>query len=148
MELSKCLIAQNNFLWYNAVNQTENIERDNKMKKGICLALLLASIASAAFAYTYDTRVPLPGKSIAGNRIQQETLFTAYSFAHRIATPDCTEFSIVDTKLSQPKINDSWQEIWSIKACQKTALVPIDFSINNDGTLKYAIDPMNVRYKK
>ena len=118
------------------------------MKKGICLALLLTGIVSAAFAYTYDTKVPLPGKSIAGDKVQQETLFTAYSFAHRIATPDCTEFAIVDTQVSKPKKDDAWQEIWSIKACQKTALVPIDFSYNKDGSLKYAIDPMQVRYKK
>lgn len=118
------------------------------MKKSICLALLLTGIASAAFAYTYDTKVPLPGKSIAGDKVQQETLFTAYSFAHRIATPDCTEFAIVDTQVSKQKKDDAWQEIWSIKACQKTALVPIDFSYNKDGSLKYAIDPMQVRYKK
>ncbi len=117
------------------------------MKKGVCLALLLAGIVSAAFAYSYDTKVPLPGKSIAGEKVQQETLFTAYSFAHRIATPDCTSFAIVDTEVSKPKVDNSWQEIWAIKACQKVANVPIDFSYNTDGSLKYAINPMNVRYR-
>ena len=118
------------------------------MKKGICLALLLAGVTAAAYAYSYNTGVPLPGKSIAGEKYQQETLFTAYSFAHRIATPDCTSFAIVDTQVSKPKVDNSWQEIWSIQACQKTALVPIDFSVNEDGSLKHAINMMNVRYKK
>ena len=118
------------------------------MKKVICLVLLMLGFVSAVFAYTYDTKVPLPGKSIAGEKVQQETLFSAYSFAHRIATPDCTSFAIVDTQVSKPKNGDAWQEVWSIKACQKTALVPIDFSLNQDGTVKYAINPMNVRYAK
>lgn len=117
------------------------------MKKGICLALLLAGVISAAFAYTYDTQPPLPGNSIAGVKYQEETLFTAYSFAHRIASPDCTTFSIVDTQVSKPKVDNSWQEIWAIKACEKVANVPIDFSINDDGTLKHAINMMNVRYR-
>jgi len=116
------------------------------MKKGICLAILLASAISTAFAYTYETMVPLPGKSIAGDRLQQETLFTAYSFAHRIAAPDCTSFAIVDTNVSKPKAGDSWQEVWTIKACSRTANVPINFTLGAEGAT-YAIDPMGVRWK-
>ena len=118
------------------------------MKKIICSVLLMLGFVSAVFAYTYDTKTPLPGKSIAGEKAQQETLFTAYSFAHRIASPDCTSFAIVDTQVSKPKTDNAWQEIWSIKACQKTALVPIDFSVSEEGKVKYAINPMNVRYAK
>ena len=115
------------------------------MKKGICLALLLAGTIASAFAYTYETKVPLPGKSIAGEKIQQDSLFTAYAFAHRIATPDCTSFAIVDTNVSKAKVDNKWQEIWTIQACSRTAYVPINFEIKEKGTI-YAIDPMGVRH--
>lgn len=114
------------------------------MKKGISLAILLAGVASTAFAYSYDTNLPLPGKSIADTQLQQNTLFTAYSFAHRVAAPDCQSFSIVDTNVSKAKANNKWQEVWTIRACQRTANVPINFEIKEDGAT-YAIDPMGVR---
>jgi len=114
------------------------------MKKGICLAIMLAGVASAAFAYSYDTALPLPGKSIADINLQKETLFTAYAFAHRIAAPDCTAFSIVDTAVSKEKVDNKWQEIWTIKACSRTAKVPMNFEIKSGSNI-YGIDPMGVR---
>ena len=117
------------------------------MKKKLSLLLLMAGITASAYAYTYDTNVPLPGKSIAGEKLQKETLFSAYAFAHRIAPVDCTEFSIVDTNFSKEKVDNKWQEIWTIKTCSKTAYVPINFEIR-DNIDVYAIDPMGVRYAK
>ena len=114
------------------------------MKKGICLALLLAGVVSAAFAYTYDTNAPLPGKSIASEELQKDTLFTAYAFAHRIAAPDCTDFAITDTAVSKEKVDNKWQEVWTIKACERTATVPINFEITEKIQI-YGIDPMGVR---
>ena len=114
------------------------------MKKIISLALLFAGIATSAYAYIYDTWLPLPGKSIADVNLQRETLFTAYAFAHRIAAPDCTAFSIVDTAVSKAKVDNKWQEIWTIKACQRTATVPMNFEVKNGGNI-YGIDPMGVR---
>ena len=114
------------------------------MKKGICLAILTLSVISAAWAYSYDTNLPLPGKSIAGEELQRETLFTAYAFAHRIATQNCTSFSIVDTKVSEKKVDNKWQEVWTIKACERTATVPINFEVTPTNKI-YGIDPMGVR---
>ena len=114
------------------------------MKKGLCLTLLLAGIVSAAYAYSYDTALPLPGKSIADVNLQRETLFTAYAFAHRIAAPDCTAFSIINTSVSKPKADNKWQEIWTIKACERTATVPMNFEVKNGANI-YGIDPMGVR---
>lgn len=114
------------------------------MKKGIFLALMLISAVSAAFAYSYDTNVPLPGKSIADAKLQQDTLFTAYMFGHRIASPDCQQFSITDTQVSKPKVDNKWQEIWTVQACTKSANVPINFELKPEGGT-YAIDPMGVR---
>ena len=115
------------------------------MKKGICLALLIAGTIGSVFAYSYETKVPLPGKSIAGDKIQQEALFTAYAFAHRIAPTDCTSFAIVDTNVSKEKVDNKWQEIWTIQACSTTAYVPINFEIKSKGSV-YAIDPMGVKH--
>ena len=114
------------------------------IKKALCSVLALAGVSAAVFAYSYDTYLPLPGKSKADKKLQENTLFTAYMFAHRVAAPDCKEFAIVDTAVSQEKVDNKWQEIWTIKACSKTATVPINFELKEDGGM-YAIDPMGVR---
>lgn len=106
--------------------------------------IVMTGMISAAMAYNYDTNLPLPGKSIAGEKLQQESLFTAYMFAHRVAAPDCKAFSIIDTNVSKEKVDNKWQEVWTIKACSRTATVPINFEIKDDGNM-YAIDPMGVR---
>lgn len=114
------------------------------LKKSLCLILALAGVATAVYAYNYDTNLPLPGKSIADTKLQENTLFTAYMFAHRVATPDCQDFAIIDTDVSEQKVGNKWQEIWTIKACSKTAIVPINFELKETGGT-YAIDPMGVR---
>ena len=65
-------------------------------------------------------------------------------FAHRVAPANCKEFAIVDTEVSSEKVDNKWQEIWTIKACTKTATVPINFEQKENGGT-YAIDPMGVR---
>ena len=114
------------------------------MKKVIFSLIALISISSVAFAYNYDTNLPLPGKSIADTKLQENTLFTAYMFAHRVAPASCKDFAIIDTNVSEEKVDNKWQEIWTIKACSKTAFVPIDFAVKEAGAV-YAIDPMGVR---
>ncbi|MBR2430108.1 hypothetical protein IKB17_01420 [bacterium] len=113
------------------------------LKRLLCLSILIIG-TSSALAYNYDTNLPLPGKSIADENLQKNTLFTAYMFAHRIATPDCKDFAIVDSYVSEEKVDNKWQETWSIKACSKTALVPINFELNEKGAI-YAVDPMKVK---
>lgn len=114
------------------------------MKKVLCSLVALLGVSLAVNAYTYDTNLPLPGTSIADEKLQQESLFTVYMFAHRVAAPDCKDFSIIDTKVSADKVDNKWQEIWTIKACSKTANVPINFILGEEGAT-YAIDPMGVR---
>ena len=114
------------------------------MKKALLTISILLGFVSVCFAYNYDTNLPLPGKSIADAKLQQDSLFTVYMFAHRIAAPDCKEFSIIDTNVSSEKIDNKWEEIWTIKACTRTADVPINFEIKDSGST-YAIDSMGVR---
>ena len=114
------------------------------LKKALCSLLAVVGVTAAVYAYNYDTNLPLPGKSIADTKLQQNTLFTAYMFAHRVAAPDCKDFAIIDTAVSTEKVDNKWQEIWTIKACSKTANVPINFELKENGGT-YAIDPMGVR---
>ena len=114
------------------------------MKKVIFSVLALLSLSTAVFAYNYDTNLPLPGTSIADTKLQENTLFTAYMFAHRVAPANCKDFAIIDTNVSEEKVDNKWQEIWAIKACSKTAFVPIDFTVKETGAV-YAINPMGVR---
>ena len=114
------------------------------MKKTLFSLVALLSVTGAVFAYNYDTTLPLPGKSIADTKLQENTLFTAYMFAHRVAPANCKDFAIIDTAVSEEKVDNKWQEIWTIKACSKTAFVPIDFTVKETGAV-YAIDPMGVR---
>ena len=114
------------------------------LKKIMFSLIALATMVTTAMAYSYDTKLPLAGNSIAGEKLQQESLFTVYMFAHRIAAPDCKAFSITDTNVSKERVDNKWQEIWTIKACSKTATIPINFELKDDGNM-YAIDPMGVR---
>ena len=116
------------------------------MKKILCSLIAVLGLTSVTFAYNYDTNLPLPGKSIADTTLQKHTLFTAYMFAHRVATPDCKNFAIVDTEVTEARIDNKWQELWTIKACSKTAIVPINFELKESGGT-YAIDPMGVKVK-
>ena len=114
------------------------------MKKILCSMLALVGLTATVYAYNYDTNLPLPGKSIADQKLQENTLFTAYMFAHRVAPANCKDFAIIDTNVSEEKVDNKWQEIWTIKACSKTAYVPIDFTLKETGAV-YAIDPMGVK---
>ena len=114
------------------------------MKKILCSMLALVGLTATVYAYNYDTNLPLPGKSIADQKLQENTLFTAYMFAHRVAPANCKDFAIIDTNVSEEKVDNKWQEIWTIKACSKTVYVPIDFTLKETGAV-YAIDPMGVK---
>lgn len=40
-------------------------ERIQNMKKGLLMLIAAAAFTTAAFAYDYDTKVPVPGKTLA-----------------------------------------------------------------------------------
>lgn len=113
------------------------------MKKILCLGLLIAGI-SAAYAYNYETSLPVPGKTIADEKLQQETMKTVYMYTHRVATPDCKAFVITDTAVSKAKADNKWQEIWTVQACSKTAKIPVNFELKDEGAV-HAIDYMGVK---
>ena len=115
--------------------------------KVLLLSLALLTTTSAFAYYNFIGDAPLPGKSIASVDLQKDTMFSVFAFGLRIATKDCFTIAITDTKVSKPKKNNQWQEIWTLKACERTGWLPIDFTINADGTGSFAIDYMNVKWK-
>ncbi len=122
------------------------IRKDMDMKKGL-LMLFAAAITTSVLAYSYDTKVPVPGKTLADGKLQSEMLFPVYAYGLRIAAPDCQEYAITDTVVSKAKENGNWEEIWTVKACTRTARIPIKFTITESGT-DFAIDPMGVKVAK
>ena len=117
------------------------------MRKTLCLTMMLAGLISAAHAFDYETTVPLPGDSILDEKMQTEVLQPVYAYALRVAAPECQSLSIIDTKLSKERVDNSWQEIWVVKACSKKAAIPINFTVKEDNTTDFAIDPINVKVK-
>ena len=116
------------------------------MKKILALLALLA-VTGSAYAYNYNKSLPLAGATLTDEKLQAEALFSVYAFGLRAASSDCKDFAIVNTEVSQEKVENKWQEVWTIKACTKNVLIPINFDAKADGT-NFAIDPINVKVRQ
>ena len=111
--------------------------------RALILSLIIAS--TAVFAYNFDNTLPLKGKSIADSKLQSEAMMPIYYYSLRVAAQGCQDFAIVNTEVSKAKADNKWSEIWTVKACTRTARIPIKFSTTEQGT-DFAIDPMGVRW--
>ena len=116
--------------------------------KALVLSLALLITTAGAFAYyNFIADVPLPGKTIASPELQQDTIFAVGAYGLRIATKDCFTVAITNTEVSKPKKNNTWEEIWTLKVCERVGRLPIQFTINEDGTSSYALDYMNIKWR-
>lgn len=116
--------------------------------RAFVIALALAVTSTAVFAYyNFIADVPLPGKTIASPELQQDTIFAVGAYGLRIATKDCFTVQITNTEVSKPKKNNTWEEIWTLKVCERVGRLPIQFTVNQDGTSSYALDYMNIKWK-
>ena len=115
--------------------------------KAFLLALAMFTTTSVFAYYNFIGEVPLPGKTIASPQLQQDTIFSVGAYGLRIATKDCFTVAITDTQISKPKKNNTWEEIWTLKVCERVGRLPIEFTINEDGTGSYALDYMNIKWK-
>ena len=104
-------------------------------------------VSTAAFAYSFDKTIPVKGKSIADSKLQSEMIMPIYYYSLRVADLGCEDFAITNTEISKAKANNKWSEIWTVKACSRTARIPINFTQGADKT-DYAIDYMNVKVAK
>ena len=111
--------------------------------KVLLLSLALMASTTAYAYYNFIADVPLPGKTIASPQLQQDTIFSVGAFGLRIATKDCFTVAITDTAVSKPKVNGKWEEIWTLKVCERVGKLPIEFTDNNT----FAIDYMNIKWR-
>lgn len=116
------------------------------MKKVLAILAMLA-VTGSVYAYNYDKSVPLVGNTLTDEKLQAEALFPVYAFGLRAGAVGCKDFSIVDTAVSQEKVDNKWQEVWTVKACTKNVLIPINFETKETGTV-FAIDPINVKVRQ
>ena len=112
-----------------------------------CKLFILTAIAflltfATVQATEYNVVIPVKGKTIAGEELQRNSLFTVYSFAVRTAPATCQQFSIVDTNVTKAKENGAWEEVWTVSACERNVNIPISFT--DKGT--YSVNPMGVKY--
>lgn len=109
------------------------------------ITLILLSVS--AFAYNFDKTLPLPGKSIVDTQMQSAIMMPIYYYSLRVCEPNCQDFAISNTELTNPKSNNTWTEVWTVKACTRTARIPINF-VQTETGIDYAIDYMNVKVAK
>ena len=86
--------------------------------------------------------VPLPGESMADQKLQYDTLSNVYIVAGA-KVQNCGNMSVIDTKvtksLSGVKYNGSkpiagnWEEVWTVNACSQKLDIPISFSLDETG---------------
>lgn len=118
-----------------------------KMQIVSIISLVLCLSATTAFAWQYDSKLPVAGKTITTQDMQMKSLFTIYSFGIRAASPTCQTFSISDTKVIKEKTNGTWEEVWTIDACENKIDVPVTFS-ESANTFNYTVNPMKVKVNK
>ena len=111
------------------------------------LLLTLALCMTGVFAYNFDKTLPLPGKTITDSKLQAEAMMPIYYYSLRVAEQGCQDFKISNTEVSKQKENNKWSEIWTVKACTRTARIPLDFVQTAEKT-EFAIDYMNVKVAK
>ena len=114
----------------------------SKIKVFLLSIALLVSTSAFAY-YNFIGEVPLPGKTIAPPQLQQDTIFSVGAYGLRIATKDCFTVAITNTEVSKPKKNGTWEEIWTLKVCEREGRLPIIFT--DDGT--FALDYMNIKWR-
>ncbi len=115
--------------------------------KVLLLSLSLLVTSSAFAYYNFIGEVPLPGKTQASPQLQQDTIFSVGAYGLRIATKDCFTVAITNTEVSKPRVGDTWEEIWTLKVCEREGRLPIEFTQKADGTGSFALDYMNIKWR-
>lgn len=100
------------------------------------------------YARGYDMNLPLPGNSIANDKLQFEVVNDIYERSIK-KYPACTDYKIINTQIVHypydvkkkkgKYISGYWKEMWSVKACDRVFQVPLTFYLNKKKTT-YVID--------
>lgn len=115
--------------------------------KAALLSIALLSTTSVFAYYNFIGEVPLPGGTQASPQLQQDTVFSVGAYGLRIATKDCFTVAITDTEVTKPKQGNTWEEVWTLKVCERIGKLPIEFTENPDGTGSFALDYMNIKWR-
>ena len=116
-------------------------------KKFFLLTSLVISGSVSSFA------AALPGETMANDTLIQDTLPSVYMTASAFV-PDCEDFAVTDTRVLQPPhdlkmqngryVAGQWQEAWTVQACRRQVIVPIDFILDPTGAA-FAINVKNIQ---
>jgi len=115
--------------------------------KALLLSLALLSTTSAFAYYNFIGEVPLPGGTQASQQLQQDTIFSVGAYGLRIATKDCFTVAITNTEVSKPRVGNTWEEIWTLKVCEREGRLPIEFTDDGMGGGSFALDYMNIKWR-
>ena len=123
------------------------------MKKLIITTIFLTfSLINSCLAQDFNKVFPLPGKSIANNKLQYDTLRAVY-MAVGTQTSGCGNMKVTDTKVIKPPYNlkyvgekaveGFWEELWTVNACSEIYNVPVKFILDETGA-SYVLSPKNI----
>lgn len=117
--------------------------------------IFFSFLNTLAFADNINTKVPLPGKTIANAKLQYDTLIPVYAVCGSLVK-NCRNLSVINTEVVQAPadlviksgrpVSGNWKEKWTVNACGVVVQVPITFLIDATG-VTYVIK-QNEIYKK
>lgn len=114
------------------------------IKKYFVLTLILFSCLSCSAATYLGVKIPVLGETISDKRVQSSIISYTYNKVAR-QSRGCRELNLVDTKVvKEPtnvrynkygkQISGNWQEEWTVNACGRNFVVPVDFQLTTAGT--------------
>ena len=118
------------------------------MKNIVSILIIMFITAGISYARGYDFNFPLPGESIANDRLQYQVVTDIYQNAAR-KYPACLNYNVINTQMVHypydvkkkkgKYVAGYWKEIWSVKACDSVIQVPLTFYIKKNKTI-YSYD--------
>lgn len=131
-------------------------EEGFKMRK-IFVFLFILFFAQQVYAQPqFNSKLPVPGKTIADVQLQKDTLVAAYAAA-AVFVKNSNYISVVNTKVTQsPRnlkkkngkiIGGDWGELWTIACDEKKVDVPIIFILDETGC-SYVINNSGVKFSE
>jgi len=118
------------------------------MNKLIIVIFILVITTGISFARGYDFNLPLPGESIANDKLQFNVVKELYEITSK-KYPACLNYNISNTQIIHyphdvvkkkgKYVSGYWRELWSVKACDSVYQVPVTFTIHKKKTT-YHID--------
>lgn len=114
------------------------------MKKILISLLLLVGVGVSGQEPKINTKLPIPGATLANMKLQYDTLIPVYRVAS-LKVANCNNLSVINSKVLKQPSNNNWKEEWVVNACGKNVFVPIIFTLDTYGAT-YMISPKDVHF--